>query len=139
MRVVLDANVWVSGLIRPDGPPGKVLAAVRRGRVRPVATWALSEEVAEVLRRPRIRKYGIGERDVLDALLLMAPFLPDVESGLPVRDPDDEPVLASAVAGGARVIVTGDGDLLDDRALRKLLAEKGIGVERPGEFLRRLG
>ena len=30
MRIVLDTNVLVSALISPEGPPGRVLAAVRR-------------------------------------------------------------------------------------------------------------
>ncbi|MCC7195315.1 MAG: putative toxin-antitoxin system toxin component, PIN family [Gemmatimonadaceae bacterium] len=37
---------------------------------------------------------------------------PAASTSVPVRDPDDGWVLASAVAGGAELLVTGDGDLL---------------------------
>ncbi|HEX9670444.1 MAG TPA: putative toxin-antitoxin system toxin component, PIN family [Thermoanaerobaculia bacterium] len=48
------------------------------------------------------------------------------------RDPDDDWVLATAVAGEAEVIVTGDGDLLDLRSYR------GIAILSPRAFLERL-
>lgn len=139
MRAVLDTNVWVSGLAFPAGPPGRILHAVRTGRVRAIASWSLVEEIVDVLHRPAIRDLGITQETVVEVLLLLAPFLPEVEFSLPVRDPKDARVVASALDGGAEVIVTGDGDLLDDAPLRSLLAEKGIAVESPAEFLRRLG
>jgi putative PIN family toxin of toxin-antitoxin system len=37
---------------------------------------------------------------------------PAAPSALPIRDPDDRWVLASAIAGGAELLVTGDQDLL---------------------------
>lgn len=139
MRVVLDTNVWVSGLAYPEGPPGRIVDAVRTGRVRALASWSLAGEIVEVLRRPAIRELGITEGNVVEVLLLIAPMLPEVESTVPIRDPDDAPVLASALESGADAIVTGDHDLLDDAGLITLLAEKGIAVESPAAFLRRLG
>ena len=38
--------------------------------------------------------------------------IPDAPSDIPVRDPDDAWVLASALASGADLLVTGDQDLL---------------------------
>jgi hypothetical protein len=135
VRVVVDTNVWVSALIRPAGAPGRVLAPLARRRDVPVASWALAAEIAAVLRRPRIRRYGIGEEDVRDVLRVLAPFLPDVDTGVALRDPGDLPVVASALAGGAEAIVTGDRDLLEDRELRALLAERGIRVLTPRAYL----
>jgi uncharacterized protein len=138
VRVVVDTNAWVSGLIVPENPPGKVLEAVRRGTVRAVASWGLARELVEVLARPGVRRFFIEETDVTAILVLLSPMLPDVEIALPVRDPDDLPVLASALAGGADAIVTGDRDLLDDAALRAMLLERGIEVLTPVEMLSRL-
>ena len=139
MRVVLDTNVWVSGLAFPEGPPGRIVDAVRTGRIRALASWSLAEEIVDVLQRPAIRDLGITGEIVVEVLLLIAPCLPGVESSVPVRDPGDSRVVASALESGAEVIVTGDRDLLDDRPLRALLAEKGIEVLAPAVFLRRLG
>src|SRR5207244_3143659 len=97
LRVVVDTNVWVSGLILPDSAPGRVLDAIRLGAITAVASWDLATEIAEVLRRPRLRRYGIGEDDVEDVLVLLAPFLPGVEVEAPVRDPTDAPVIAAAL------------------------------------------
>jgi len=74
-----------------------------------VASWALAEELLDVLRRPKLRKYRIVAQDFGDLLAILAPFLPSVEVQL--RDPDDVPAVAAAVAGRAGAIVTGDNDL----------------------------
>jgi putative PIN family toxin of toxin-antitoxin system len=104
-----------------------------------VASWQLAEEIAEVLRRPRIRKYGITRLDVEDVLFLLAPFLPSVEIHVPVRDRDDAPVIAAAIHGNAPVIITGDRDLLADRDLTAWLAGRGIEVITATDLLTRLG
>jgi uncharacterized protein len=130
--------VWVSGLILPESVPGQVLDSVRCGAITPVASWDLATEIAEVLRRPRLRRYGIAERDVEDVLLLLAPFLPGVDVEIPVRDPTDAPVIAAALAGRADAIVSGDGDLVRDHAIRAWLLNRGIEVLTPVELLERL-
>jgi putative PIN family toxin of toxin-antitoxin system len=105
-----------------------VLKAVRSRRLEVVASWELAEEVIEVLRRPRITRYGTTEREIQDVLAILAPFLPSVDVTVAIRDPDDAPVVGAAVAGNADAIVTGDRDLLEDRALIDWLAERRIEV-----------
>lgn len=48
------------------------------------------------------------------------------------RDPDDDWVLATAIAGGAELIVTGDEDLL------ALGAYRDVAILTPRQFLERL-
>lgn len=114
---------------------------MRSGRLLPVASWNLAEEIADVLRRPRLRdRYGITERDVQDLLLLLAPFLPSIEIEAPVRDPDDRPVISTALRARADAIVTGDHDLLEEAGpLREWLAERGVVVLTPTAVLDRIG
>jgi hypothetical protein len=135
VRVVVDTNVWVSGLIRPDGVPGAVLEAARIGLIEPIASWALADELVDVLRRPSIRRYGVTEGDIEELLTVIGPLLPDVDVTVEVRDPVDASVVAAAVAALADAIVTGDRDILDDDRLRAWLADRSIEVLAPAELL----
>jgi putative PIN family toxin of toxin-antitoxin system len=138
LRVVVDTNVWISGLIVPESTPGSVLAAVRRGDIDPVGSWALAEELAAVLRRPKLRRYEIPEHDARDLLVLIARDLPEVDVTVQLRDPDDAPVVAAAVAGRADAIVSGDRDLLEDEALRAWLLAHKVELLRPSELVERI-
>jgi putative PIN family toxin of toxin-antitoxin system len=115
--------------------PGRVVNAVRRGEVEAVLSWELVEEIADVLARPKLQRYEVP-RDALTALLrLVAPALPTVEIDVQLRDPDDAPVVAAAIAGESETIVTGDRGLLDDEGLRSWLGERGIHLRTPSELL----
>jgi len=115
-----------------------VLDAVRRGDLEPIVSWELARELADVLRRPEIRRYGVTEGDVDDVLAVLGPLLPDVDISVEIRDPDDVAVVGAALAGAAAAIVTGDRDLLDDNILRSWLATRGIEVLTPAQTLDRL-
>ena len=138
LRVVIDTNVWVSALIRPHSSPGAVLEAVRSSAIEPIASWSLVGELIDVLRRPRIHRYGVTEVDIDDVAALVKPFLPLVEVDIEIRDPDDAVVVAAAIAGRASAIVTGDRDLLDDVALRRWLSERDVEVLTPVELVARI-
>lgn len=64
---------------------------------------------------------------------LLAPALPTTDLDVPIRDPEDAPVVAAALAGAADVIVTGDSDVLADA--RAWLADRGVSVATPVELL----
>ena len=115
-----------------------MLRALADRRFDPVASWQLAEELADVLRRPRLRRYEIAEQDVDDVLRLLAPSLPTVDVDVPIRDPDDVPVVAAALAGAADVIVTGDHDFHADSVLTVWLADRGVQVLTPVELLEAL-
>jgi putative PIN family toxin of toxin-antitoxin system len=91
--------------------------------------------VSEVLSRPKLARYQLAANDVLDLLRTLARTLPTVDVGTDIRDPDDAPVVAAAVAGRADAIVTGDADLLDDAELRDWLTEQGVRLLSPRELL----
>jgi putative PIN family toxin of toxin-antitoxin system len=109
---------------------------VRRRRISVVCSWEIAEELTRVLRLPKLRKYNIPEEDIREMLALLAPFLPTVEVPIHIRDPNDAPVVAAAVAGRVDAIVTGDRDLLDESPLHQWLQERGIRVFTPVDFLR---
>jgi putative PIN family toxin of toxin-antitoxin system len=88
-----------------------------------------------VLVRPKLARYQLAANDVLDLLRTLARTLPTVDVDMDIRDPEDAPVVAAAVAGRADAIVTGDSDLLDDLGLREWLAEHAVRLLSPRELI----
>lgn len=138
LRVVVDTNVWISGLIVRGSPPGLIVSAVRQRKVEVVGSWDLAAELAAVLPRPKLRRYEISAEDIRELIVLVGRDLPDVDVDIELRDPRDAPVVAAAIAGRAEAIVTGDRDLLEDEGLRGWLAERGVELLAPRELLKRL-
>jgi putative PIN family toxin of toxin-antitoxin system len=95
----------------------------------------VAEELADVLRRPRLQRYEIEQQDIEDVFRLMASALPTADLDVRIRDPDDAPVVAAALAGSADLIVTGDTDFLSDAGLCTWLADHGIRVTTPVDLL----
>ena len=115
-----------------------MLDAARRGLFTPLASWDLAEEIVDVLRRPRLRRYRITEDDIRDVLAVLGALLPNVVVDVTVWDLRDAPVVGAAIAGRADAIVTGDKDLLDDPDLIRWLAEQHVDVLDPPALLARL-
>jgi putative PIN family toxin of toxin-antitoxin system len=138
MRVVLDANVFISAAIRPDGPPGQIAGALlSRQAFELVLSTAIITEVEKVLGLPKVRKY-LREPDATLRWFVALVLLGDLVEGMTdvsgvCRDPADDAVLAAAIEGRASAIVTGDDDLL---ALGEYM---GIAILTPRAFLGLLG
>jgi putative PIN family toxin of toxin-antitoxin system len=95
--------------------------------------------VSEVLSRPKLARYQLAAGDVFDLLQTLARTLPTVDVDADIRDPEDAPVVAAAVAARVDAIVTGDTDLLDDPELREWLTARGVRLLSPRELLDELG
>ena len=138
IRAVLDTSVLVSSVLVREGIPARVMDAWRENRFVLVTSPSILAELRATLAYPRIRRrYAISDESVdrLLALLAMEAELtssePDV-SNARVRDPNDEIVLACAVAGRASFVVSGDQDLLT------LQAYGGIRIVTARQFLAHL-
>lgn len=116
MRLVVDTNVLLSGLIW-SGPPRKLIDAAIEGEIEIVSSVALLEELHRTLSYGRIvsamrakGKQPIAIMDLIAGLaeIVDAPALPQHVC----RDPDDDAVLACALAARADLIISGDDDLL---------------------------
>ena len=111
MRVLLDTNVLVSAFAT------RGLCADVMRQVLAEHTFVTAEVVLQQFRRVlRTRlKVPADTIDAIEAFLREHEVVrkPTAPHHLAVRDADDRWVLASAVAGGADVLVTGDHDLLD--------------------------
>ena len=117
MRVVLDANVFVSAAIR-SGPSHRIVERwLRGGSFEVVMCPALLAEIDDVLTgRERLRRWidvGLAERFV-DTLRTLVDLVDDpVDVVVATRDRDDDYLVALARAHHADFIVTGDLDLLE--------------------------
>lgn len=129
MKIVLDTNVLVSGLLSPYGAPADVLRMVIGGAVTLCVDPRILVEYEHVLARPR---FGFA-RDAVDALVgfiategehvVAAPWRE------PLPDPDDVPFLEVAVAGGAACLVTGN------LAHFPVAARGGVEAQTPAAFV----
>jgi uncharacterized protein len=108
VKIVLDTNVLVSGLLKSKGNPAKVLALALTGAVQVCHDRRIAAEYAEVLARPQFKFDPARVRDVLAKLEVdgLSFTLPHTPFGLP--DADDEPFLAVALAASADYLVTGN-------------------------------
>ena len=130
-RVVLDVNVLVSALLF-GGRLEPLRRGWRTGRIRPVLSKGIADELVRVLAYPKFR-LARGEISAL----LTTELLPYVEvvdvredDRTWCRDPADDKFIRSALAARCRYLVTGDQDLL---ALREV---EGGRIVLPAEFLR---
>ena len=133
MRVVLDANVYISALLVGRGCE-EILTLGRTGVLQILSSQEIIDEVVSVLRR-KFRWSPADIRPFLDEtkdLCRMIPFDP-AEVEFPA-DPADAKILACAVAGKADVIVTGD-----KKHLLPLKRFRGIPIVSPAEFLEQIG
>jgi uncharacterized protein len=126
MRVVLDTNILVSAILSPDGAASAVLSEAREGRIKAVTSATLLDELEIVFERFFPRSVASEIRAAIEEL---AHVVESVEVVPASRDPDDDHVLAAAVAVKARYIITRDRDLLS------LVTHADIEIVEPGAFL----
>ena len=137
MRVVLDTNVVVSGVIKVEGPHGQILSRLFQARQYiSVTSLEILAEIREVLQRPKIRRYHGWTDEEIDAFVTFLYAESDVTEGtLTVkiaRDPQDNKFLACASEGNADYLVSGDDDLLQIEVFER------TQIVRPRVFLETL-
>ncbi len=120
MRVVVDTNVLVSGLLSSKGAPARIVDAILRGSVVPIVSEATFAELKDVLFRPKLeshfRRAGVSVEAFLAELTAVVEFVIPQPSQLPIRDPKDRPFIDLAATRPAPdFIVTGDKDFESDR------------------------
>jgi predicted nucleic acid-binding protein len=128
MRLVVDTNVLVAGILSASGPPGWIVEALLSGEIEPVLDAGIRAEYEDVLRRPELSldpERVAAVLDVIDAFGLEAVVPPWPE---PLPDPDDAPFLAVAAWVGCP-LVTGNIRRFPARARR------GVAVLTPRQLV----
>ena len=134
MKIVVDANLFASGLIKPKSNPGKILDLVKLNHVELILSPDIIKEIKRILLYPKIRKYHLKTPREIDSyfedILIFAWIVEGKEPVHVVKeDPTANKYLACAHEGEADYIVTGDHHLLD------LTEYKGIKIVNPKTFL----
>lgn len=107
MRLVLDTNVIVSGVLTPMGPPGQLLDVILAGEASLVLVPQIAVEYREVLLRPRFHLGVEQVHRLVDTLEDIAMHVAAAPWPIALEDPADEMFLAAARAGTA-TLVTGN-------------------------------
>jgi len=130
VRVVLDTNTVVSALLF-SGISSKLVSLWQKGLITPLLSREILDEYLRVLSYP---KFDLSEGEIKE--LIQEEILPYAEVVKPKkrlrvfqRDPSDKKCLDCAVAGKARVIISGDKDLLSLGRYRQ------IRIQSPAQFL----
>ena len=132
-RVVIDTNVLISGIIQQSGFPFKVVKLWEDEVVVLVTSVATIEEAERVLNYPKIRKrYALTSDDIQRTVANLLKYSVLVQdptiSNVIEQDPDDNKILATAIAGKADYIISGDMHLLT------LNNYRGIDIVTPKRF-----
>ena len=115
MRVVLDTNVVLSALVFGAGTAGRLRIGWQQGAFVPLVSTATVQELISVLAYPKFRLSSLEQDELLADYLphTQVVRIPRPPPAVPkCRDPMDLPFMHLAVAGKAKLLVSGDRDLL---------------------------
>ena len=135
MKVVIDTNILVSGLMFPKSIPGRIIAAWSEAQFDVVSSHEQLAEIGRVLAYPKIRRIlKWDDRRIehfIKGLYMRVEVAEPESTGVEeLRDPDDAPIVGALVAADADLLVTGDRGLL-------ALSDR-YPIEAPAEFVRRV-
>lgn len=117
--VVLDTNVFISGLLWP-GPSNSILRAAERGEIVIAVSQSILDELRGVILRPKFRAridaICADPAELMESVTRVVHLVePRVISRVVLDDPDDDKFIACARSADAAWIVTGDSHLLELR------------------------
>jgi putative PIN family toxin of toxin-antitoxin system len=135
MRVVLDTNVFLSGAIAKTGPIAFIMTAWSRAAFDAVVSRPLMDEIIDNIHgryfatrlSPAARQDHLRTIAAGTTLVQLPPAVPSIAT-----HPEDDLILATAVAGAVDYLVTGDRQLL------ALGIHEGIPIVSPADFVKLL-
>lgn len=144
MRVLLDSNVLARASYSLSGPAAALLDRLSRPPHVLVISSFILAELDRILRYPRLRRVHGFSDDQIVRFVTETQFIgvladPQESAILAVvpGDPNDDPIVATAIKGRADVICTLDSDLQEPEVLR-YCNERGIRIMSDVDILREL-
>lgn len=129
MRIVLDTNVLVAGLLTPFGTCGEIVRMVSSGELTLSFDARILTEYAEVLERPKFKFEKEKIADLLDHIEHCGMIVASSPLSQALPDIDDEPFLEVAAAAEVEYLITGN------HAHFPAALCQAVSVLSPGEFL----
>lgn len=139
LRVVIDTDVLISGLLSDRGPAREIVDRWLAGEFALLASEQMLSECERILEHLSLKEgLGLTINPKDDLIAMLKDQAQRVETTLPaltrvVRNPFDEAVLMSAITGHADYLVTEEDDLL---ALKQY---EGVRIVAPERFIQSLG
>lgn len=133
MRVVVDTNVLVSGMLSGASPPAEVLQLILQGELRLLLDSRIIAEYDEVTSRPRFGFDPAERTALLNTLRAIATQVIAVPFRGPLPDPEDRMFVEVALGGRADAIITGNV-----RHFPIGRARLGVAILTPRQCLERL-
>ena len=125
MRVVLDTNVLVSGLLNPNGPPASILNLLINEKLELLYDSRIIQEYREVLHRARFGFDPDWIEALVDYLKDAGEYISAMPTNLPFRDKYDRVFYEVMATGKADYLITGNSNHFP----------KDDGIRNPREFL----
>ena len=134
IHIVIDANLFVSAILKPDSRPAEIISLVRDDKIKLLMSEDIENEIRAVLLYPKIARRHKKSKEYIDAffnkLRSAAIFvIPKERLSVVKDDPSDNKYLECAVTGNAQYILTGDSHL------KEIAVYKGIRVLTAADFL----
>ena len=132
MRIFLDTNVLISGMLNPSGPPGRIADFLRTDVLQLIVDDRILAEYVDVIRRDYFIKYfsASDREDIIEYLSKNSYYSSSSVVVHNMPDKGDTPFLEMAITEDAPLIT---GNLKHyPKQLRK-----GCIVLSPGQFLKK--
>lgn len=118
MKVVLDTNIWISGILIPKSIAGKVINFWEAGKLNIIVSEPIINEIARVLQYPKIQKVlkwpDEKIQNYVEYIQFFAESVSFTNTSVEIKqDSDDNAILQTLITSNADYLITGDSDFND--------------------------
>lgn len=117
MKIVLDTNIFISGIINSKSNAGRVMQEWRNNSFEIISSFELLEEIKKVLKYPKIAKITKWDNNKIEEFIEYLHFFTTIVDISKTnysfeQDPNDNHIIETYIAGKCDYLITGDKALL---------------------------